>query len=682
MVSNEYHAPNRFTTGSLQRFEIEGFRNLGAGAGINIKQLNLFVGPNGSGKSTMLSIFQLFHVAVLEEKIRFIDVELIDRFGLITRQKDPFVVRLVYTKAVFEYEYIIDSRFNWRCQNAAVVSAELEKDKRVKLIGFTTKEGERGPAHMSSEAIPKFKVNSWHKYDYITEEWGMDSSMRASRKEDRDLASILVEEFVSLLSEFYPISGESVGIRISKGVVLEYEDIETNDELRLFTQSNDGMHFLYFDPALEIVLSWLSAFNKVAYYDTYHNPETKVLCRPRVIVSTNEFADAEAYKGLGIDDGELSDFEMIGAESGEQVEADKLVSNIKRVIAFAILTKGSAVGPRMASALEMLSDESGVNSYLAKLFVSSVESTCNYLHWLLVSLMEGCSEKSHGLLPPNDIYYWQYWEERKMLRGAFNHLSTLALEYSVKKSLTDNRALRRWVLAQLGDGHSVIAAIPEVSLKCRVSFDKFGMLEIRTWKDNVEVLIDDLSRGEQKLILIELYRNFTAFLEEPESNLHPNYQSILGRLISSGYVSKASVTENDFEYNPDNGFIDLEEPDEEGNTMNFVWKYEAHRDYQFIETHSDILIKAIQLEMARNLPTRTLWEEHPDLNPSFEEVQKQFTELDPNIEVTYFGNVNGKSVPKSMGLRRDGVFREEFGPGFYDESLQLVRDIFDLKSQN
>ena len=144
----------------------------------------------------------------------------------------------------------------------------------------------------------------------------------------------------------------------------------------------------------------------------------------------------------------------------------------------------------------------------------------------------------------------------------------------------------------------------------------------------------------------------------------------------------AGVTENEFEYDDDLGFVDLEEPDEEEITKKFVWKYGAHRDYQFIETHSDILIKAIQLEMARNLPTPVLWEEHPGLTPSFKEVQKEFAELDPNIEVTYFGKVKGKSVPKSMGLRRDGVFREEFGPGFYDESLQLVRDIFDLKSQN
>ena len=153
-------------------------------------------------------------------------------------------------------------------------------------------------------------------------------------------------------------------------------------------------------------------------------------------------------------------------------------------------------------------------------------------------------------------------------------------------------------------------------------------------------------------------------------------------MMCSAFVSKPGITDGLVDESEDFGIKALRMGYDSTRELKFYWSVEAVRDYQFIETHSDILVKSIQLEMARHLPTKTLWEENPGLTPSFQEVQRQFSEPDPNIEVTYFGTVDGRSVPKSMGLRRDGVFSEDWGPGFYDESLQLVRDIYDLKSQN
>lgn len=673
---------DRFHTGVLRRFEIEGFRNLGHGAGINIKQLNLFVGPNGSGKSTVLSAFQLFHVAVLEAKIQRIDVGLVDQFGLIVKQEHPFTVRFIYEELIFEYEYKVDHGFNWICQRMAILTVDLESGKRLKFIDFM-KEYDGG-FEMNSAVFPIFfprpESSLLGAVDDIS---GKFRPYTAEEKEQ--LASVwkLADEFLLTLNRLSSMDIEYGKLKMATAVALEMDGYKGN-KWNLYLLTNEGYPEMMFRPypAFKSLITWLSGFNYASYH-TLMASDYKVACLPRVIASTQGCSDAvvKAYESFGIDGNEPFGHEVVTMESENGDERGKLLSNVKKVLAFRIISEGYENNIELARILEMLLVEKQGDNVLLEYFIRAIRTKSNYLHWIMLALKNGCSDHSHGILPPHSLSY-AGWNGVKLLQGAFHHSITLASQLSVKGALTENSELRKWVLRRLGEGGNVVLNIPEVHLNCKISFDKNGGLDVFTRKKGVQIEIEGLSRGEQKLILIHLYRNFNAFIEEPEANLHPSYQSILGRIISQGYVSKAAFTENDFDYDQDFGFVDLGEPPEDGDVKSFVWKYEAHRDYQFIETHSDILIKAIQLEMARNLPTPALWLEHPDLTPSFKEVQKQFSELDPNIEVTYFDTVDGKSVPKSMGLRRDGVFREEFGPGFYDESLQLVRDIFDLKSQN
>lgn len=112
------------------------------------------------------------------------------------------------------------------------------------------------------------------------------------------------------------------------------------------------------------------------------------------------------------------------------------------------------------------------------------------------------------------------------------------------------------------------------------------------------------------------------YLEEPESNLHPNWQSLLMELI-----------------------VDI--------NQRFGIRF-------IIETHSEYMIRKLQTLVAKKkvaLPHIKLYYFSSDINVS---------EVLPKV--------------KEMTLRDDGVFSNGFGSGFFDESVQLTVEL--LKNTN
>lgn len=111
--------------------------------------------------------------------------------------------------------------------------------------------------------------------------------------------------------------------------------------------------------------------------------------------------------------------------------------------------------------------------------------------------------------------------------------------------------------------------------------------------------------------------NCTIAIEEPENHLHPRYQTLLADMF-----------------------------------------YDAYKNYGIhfvIETHSEYLIRRTQVLVAQ--------EKH---------------ETDEEIEnkcpfATYYVPKDGE--PYSLGYRKDGKFKEEFGSGFYDEASNLAFEI-------
>jgi predicted ATP-dependent endonuclease of OLD family len=115
------------------------------------------------------------------------------------------------------------------------------------------------------------------------------------------------------------------------------------------------------------------------------------------------------------------------------------------------------------------------------------------------------------------------------------------------------------------------------------------------------------------------YQSNTVILEEPESNLHPLLQSKLAEVIL----------------------------------------FAANRfNTQFIiETHSEYLIRKFQYLTAKN-----------------DELKKG------DIVIQYFSEKGSDLPPKHIEIGKDGMLSDDFGPGFFDEAINLKLDLMQLKN--
>ena len=146
------------------------------------------------------------------------------------------------------------------------------------------------------------------------------------------------------------------------------------------------------------------------------------------------------------------------------------------------------------------------------------------------------------------------------------------------------------------------------------------------------VYLADLGMGSNQLVILILrlatiihrYRMLgnkpyrpTVIIEEPEQNMHPNYQTKLADLF-----------------------------------------YEVHKEYGFnfiVETHSEYLVRRSQVIVAQ-LKYKSL---------------KKLKEENP-FKVYYFPS---DGQPYEMHYRTDGNFSDDFGKGFYDEANNLLFEI-------
>jgi predicted ATPase len=113
-------------------------------------------------------------------------------------------------------------------------------------------------------------------------------------------------------------------------------------------------------------------------------------------------------------------------------------------------------------------------------------------------------------------------------------------------------------------------------------------------------------------------------LEEPESNLHPKFQSILAEMIAETAKQKNCC------------FI--------------------------IETHSEYMIRKFQYLVAKG------------------EIKAE------DIVIYYFNDqeevAKGAEQVKELHIREDGMMDGDFGPGFFDESTRLTVDLLKLQNKN
>jgi hypothetical protein len=168
----------------------------------------------------------------------------------------------------------------------------------------------------------------------------------------------------------------------------------------------------------------------------------------------------------------------------------------------------------------------------------------------------------------------------------------------------------------------------------RVSIELVGYgagVQIRLFKDDNDkqgTLLADEGFGVTKfiamLINIEYQKltgsnKFTLAFEEPETHLHPKYQSLLAEM--------------------------------------FVDAYKSYGIHFIIETHSEYLIRKLQTLIAGDV-----------IAP--EEISLQYI-YNANPEKRPKGEPHVKHIP----IDKDGTLLDTFGPGFLDEADNLVMDI-------
>lgn len=121
----------------------------------------------------------------------------------------------------------------------------------------------------------------------------------------------------------------------------------------------------------------------------------------------------------------------------------------------------------------------------------------------------------------------------------------------------------------------------------------------------------------------------TLSLEEPESHLHPKYQSLLASLFADAFLN--------------------------------------HNIHFIIETHSEYLIRAIQKFIA------------------YGPKNYEFGLSKHDVSIFYFneprkeGSTSNEPQVRKIDIADDGCLLNPFGPGFFDEALNLSTDLLRIK---
>lgn len=150
-------------------------------------------------------------------------------------------------------------------------------------------------------------------------------------------------------------------------------------------------------------------------------------------------------------------------------------------------------------------------------------------------------------------------------------------------------------------------------------------------KNNRQISLSDAGFGVRLISMLLLNiaimkQGKIMVLEEPESNLHPAFQSKLADII-----------------------VDAQ--------LQFNVKF-------IVETHSEYLVRRFQYLVANK--------------------KVDFTKED--ISISYFYHPEripiGKRQIENMEIREDGILKQDFGSGFFDESTQLTIDLLTLQKSN
>ncbi len=222
-------------------------------------------------------------------------------------------------------------------------------------------------------------------------------------------------------------------------------------------------------------------------------------------------------------------------------------------------------------------------------------------------------------------------DQRRIYYDNQNTIFTdLIIQYNETFGNDDHTFLNKW-LYEFG----IIKGNESIHFE-RIANSAFEIKIINlTIKEHPGINIADLGFGVTQLIALLLRFSTESgrvyLIEEPETNLHPNFQSKLADL-----------------------FVDV------------MKNYKARF---IIETHSEYFIRKLQYLVATSYaPKKT---------------KSSLPLLPHHVKLYYFNEpVNNYGKWDLIEISRDGRLTQDFGTGFLDESTKIIFDIWNLPSQN
>jgi predicted ATP-dependent endonuclease of OLD family len=220
--------------------------------------------------------------------------------------------------------------------------------------------------------------------------------------------------------------------------------------------------------------------------------------------------------------------------------------------------------------------------------------------------------------PAKHLLYHKYNPEDNLAKIIFN-----LHEWKIESGTVSYEFIRKWMAEfRIGEDFEIVDHVGEA-------------YEFNLFKNNQKFPLADEGKGVIQIVYILLMfgdiienvrnypgKNISVLVEEPESNLHPAFQSKLADLF-----------------------------------------LEVHTKFKIrliIETHSEYILRRSQVIVAENE-----FEITPNENP---------------FNVYYFPNVNTEQ-PFSLMYQQDGSFNRNFGNGFFDEASAKTLELLRIKRQ-
>jgi predicted ATPase len=181
-------------------------------------------------------------------------------------------------------------------------------------------------------------------------------------------------------------------------------------------------------------------------------------------------------------------------------------------------------------------------------------------------------------------------------------------------------------------------------------------LELYDLRRNTEVSFRDIGQGIIQLIPVllaltsssskDFNHSHIQFIEQPELHVHPSIESAFGKLLADLHFERKDVS---------------------GDPKRFIYVIPYSKQQLVIETHSEHLIKALQVEVARYTSTNA----EEGLNP------KKVA-----IHYVVWDETNSQSTIRTLQLDQNGSFTEPWPEDFFGISGDLSIERLRLMNKN